>query len=154
MCPRYNYSRSTSYRTLAWLGVKEKGRLIIVEDLLIISVLDSIESDLNARLMPVVAWWRHAVSTRRVRNHSLDSQLQIQEGTECVVGVVDLVEVVLEGIKVTTLEHNAGAAHLGTVVWHQLFDRGPIVEVVEQGITRVLLAVQGDGEWNGLLNDI
>lgn len=104
--------------------------------------------------MPVITGWGYAVSSCRVRHHCLNSQLKIQEGAESVVGVVDLVEVVLEGVEVTTLEHNAGAAHLGTVVWHQLFDRGPIVEVVEQGVTRVLLPVQRDREGDGLLDDV
>ena len=104
--------------------------------------------------MPVVAGRGRAEGSRGVRDRGRYSDLQVKEGAERIIGVVDFIEVILEGIEVTTLEHDTGAAHLWTVIGHKLFDRWPVVEVVEQGVAGVLLTVERDGEGNGLLDDI
>ena len=48
---------ATSDRSFSWLQLEEQRRLVIVEDLLVISVFDTVEGNLNARLMPIVARW-------------------------------------------------------------------------------------------------
>lgn len=47
-----------------------------------------------------------------------------------------------------------GAAHLWAVVRHQLLNGWPVVVVEEERVARVLLTVERDGEWDGLLDDV
>ena len=104
--------------------------------------------------MPVVAGRRDAHGSRRVGHDGRHSHLQVKEGAEGVIGIVDLIKELFEWEEVSTLEHDVGAAGLRAVIGHQLFDGGPIVIVVEEGVARVLLPVERDREGDGLLNDV
>ena len=122
MCSRYDHFGSTTNRAFSGLNVEEKGRLIVVEDLIVISVLDAIEGELNAGLMPVVTGWGDAHGLGRVDHDSGDTNLKVQEGAESVVGIVDLIELLLEGEEITALEQNVSSAHFGTVIRYELFN--------------------------------
>jgi hypothetical protein len=65
-----------------------------------------------------------------------------------------LVQVVLEGEEVATVERDHSTTILGTSVGHELLDRGEVVVPEVEGVTRVLLLIERDGEWNGLFDHI
>ena len=52
---RHSHFRASSDWALTWLHIEKKRGLVVVEDLVIISVLDTVEGDLYSRLVPVVA---------------------------------------------------------------------------------------------------
>jgi len=54
--------------SISWFGIKEQRRLIIVENIVIFGVLDAVQGDFNARLVPVETGRSDALTTSRVRD--------------------------------------------------------------------------------------
>jgi len=139
--------------SLSGPDIENLRRLVVVENVFIFSVLDSIESNFDSGLMPVVGRGRDANGTSGVTHDGQRANLEVNEGTEGVVGVVNFVNKLLEGEEIPSLQDDVGATGLGTSVGNKLLNSGPIVVPEKERVTRILLVVQGDGEGDGLFDD-
>ena len=114
-CSAFNGAFSRVY-------VKNQRRLVVVEDLVIVSVLYTVKCELNTGLMPVVGWRRDANCSRRVGHDRGNSYLKVKECAKRIVGVVYLVEHLFKREEVSTFQHDMGAAHFRTVVGDELLN--------------------------------
>lgn len=118
---------TTSDWATSWLQLKQIGRLVVIEDVLIIRVLDAVQCDLDFGLLVNVGWGSHTCGAGRVRDDCVNALLELWESTPSVHGVVNLVKVVLEWVKVSTLQGDDGATVFGTAVWHKVLNCGEVV---------------------------
>lgn len=72
--------------------------------------------------MPVVAGRCDTFGTGRVRHNRLGSYLQVEEGTERVIEVVDVIKLLFEREEITTFKNDVSAAHFRTMVRKEFFD--------------------------------
>ena len=141
-------------RTHAWVNIEKYGRLVIVEYILIVSVLRTIQGQFYARLVVIVAWRWNARSAGWVFYFCSHSDLQINKSTPAVRWVVNLVKDVFEWVKVSTDYINFGSSWLRTAFRIQFLYSGPVVVPIVNFFCGVLLAVETQWEWHCLFDDV
>ena len=89
--PRNSNNIASIEWTHSRINIKKHRRLIVIEDIFILSVLYSIKSYFDTRLMIVITWGRYAPCSSRVCYCCSYSNFKINESAPSINGIIDLV---------------------------------------------------------------
>jgi hypothetical protein len=127
---------------LSRLKVKDIRRLIVVVQIVVISKLLVVESDLNMCLSKDVAWWSSASDLSGADDCSRN-QGKAFKVTEGIIVIGDVRMIVNERIKVVSSKHYFIASIIWTSIRSKSRDGRSVVVPIVYVLNSVLLVVQG-----------